>query len=129
MKSRVSNDCPLVEAAHDREWASRLALSDAIATTRTGLACQVRFAHAEFGEVALRAMSGKPPKYALRARSPRSDARQSVIATRNVWFRVVSRPRKERLTRPFRSYPKNSLFTQWVKSTCSQLHGVRSVMR
>jgi len=42
MKSRVSNDCPLVEAAHDREWASRLALSDAIATTRAGLAWPVR---------------------------------------------------------------------------------------
>ncbi len=38
-------------AAHDREFASRLALSDTIATTPAGLVLQIQFAFAVFGEV------------------------------------------------------------------------------
>jgi hypothetical protein len=45
------DDCPIVKAAHGEEMAARRALSDAVATTPAGIACQVRFAFGVFGEV------------------------------------------------------------------------------
>ncbi len=39
------------KVAHVREFASRLALSDIVATTPAGLALQIRFAFSVFGEV------------------------------------------------------------------------------
>ena len=47
----VPDDCPVMKAAHDREWDARGALSDAIATTPAGLACQVRFGFGVFGDL------------------------------------------------------------------------------
>ncbi len=44
-------DTPEVQASFDRQWAARHALSDAVATTPAGLACQVRFAFDAFGEL------------------------------------------------------------------------------
>ncbi len=44
-------DESFVEPYGDREWAARLALSDAVATTPAGLACQVRFAFGVFGSL------------------------------------------------------------------------------
>ncbi len=44
-------DAPEVTASCDREWATRHALSDTIATTPAGLACQVRFAFGAFGQL------------------------------------------------------------------------------
>ncbi len=38
-------------ASFDREWAARHALSDVVATTPAGLACQVRFAFGAFGDL------------------------------------------------------------------------------
>ena len=46
-----AEDEPAHNAAHDREFASRLALSDTIATTPAGLVLQIQFAFAVFGEV------------------------------------------------------------------------------
>ena len=45
------DDCPIVRGAHDREMAARRILSDAVATTPAGIACQVRFAFGAFGEL------------------------------------------------------------------------------
>ena len=39
------------KAAHDRQFAARLALSDIVATTPAGLALQIRFSYSVFGEV------------------------------------------------------------------------------
>jgi len=44
-------DTPEAQAVHDREWDSRHTLSDTIATTPAGIACQVRFAFGVFGEL------------------------------------------------------------------------------
>ncbi len=41
---------PEGKVLYNRVWAARLALSDAVATTPAGLACQVRFAFAVFGD-------------------------------------------------------------------------------
>ena len=46
-----AEDEPAHNAAHDREFAARLALSDAVATTPAGLVKQIQFAFAVFGEV------------------------------------------------------------------------------
>ena len=46
-----AEDEPAHNAAHNREFASRLALSDTIATTPAGLVLQIQFAFAVFGEV------------------------------------------------------------------------------
>ena len=46
-----AEDEPAHNAAHDREFAARLALSDSIATTPAGLVLQIQFAFAVFGEV------------------------------------------------------------------------------
>ena len=43
-------DTPEGLAMFDRVWAARLALSDAVATTPAGLALQLRFAFAVFGD-------------------------------------------------------------------------------
>ena len=45
------DDCPIVRAAHDQEMAARRVLSDAVATTPAGLACQVRFAFGALGQL------------------------------------------------------------------------------
>ena len=45
------DDCPIVRTAHDQEMAARRALSDTVATTPAGLACQVRFAFDAFGQL------------------------------------------------------------------------------
>ncbi len=46
VKERVED-----EAAYYRQWASRLALSDTVATTPAGLALQIRFTFSLWGEV------------------------------------------------------------------------------
>ena len=49
--SGVDTGTPEGQVLSDREWAARLALSDARATTPAGLACQVRFAFGVFGNL------------------------------------------------------------------------------
>jgi hypothetical protein len=49
--SGVDNDTPEGQVLSNREWAARLALSDAVATTPAGLAYQVRFAFGVFGSL------------------------------------------------------------------------------
>jgi hypothetical protein len=49
-RSDNQDGCPILKATHDQEFAARLALSDAVATTPAGLARQVRFAFDVFGE-------------------------------------------------------------------------------
>ncbi len=44
-------ETPEGQRLHDREWAARHALSDTIAITPAGLACQVRFAFDAFGQL------------------------------------------------------------------------------
>jgi hypothetical protein len=49
--SEVDTDTPEGQVLSDREWAARLALSDAVATTPAGLACHVRFSFGVFGNL------------------------------------------------------------------------------
>jgi hypothetical protein len=47
----IADDDSIVKAAHGEEMAARRVLSDAVATTPAGIACQVKFAFGVFGEL------------------------------------------------------------------------------
>ena len=51
LNSHDNWNTPEVQDVQDREWAARAAISDAIATTPAGIACQVRFAFDAFGQL------------------------------------------------------------------------------
>jgi len=53
IESGVDNDTPEGQVLSNREWAARLALSDARATTPAGLVCQVMFALGVFGDLTM----------------------------------------------------------------------------
>jgi hypothetical protein len=53
LEADVEDDTPEGQVIFDREWAARLALSDAVATTPAGLACQVMLAFDVFGNLAM----------------------------------------------------------------------------
>ena len=61
LKTHTDWEAPEGVALCGREWEARHALSDAVATTPAGIACQVRFAFDVFGELSSNGQSVDNP--------------------------------------------------------------------